>query len=93
LGGLWFREPRHRTLWSQTASGFESCRKKTAKPKGAAAPHWPDDFEQRTIAGLEDRDTKLQRICDERLEVIEGLKRVYDERLALIERLHSPAPD
>jgi hypothetical protein len=68
---------------SYTSTGRE------AASQGAAAPRWPDGFEQSMlIAELEDRNTELQGICDKRLEVIEELKRICDERLALIERLH-----
>jgi Polysaccharide pyruvyl transferase len=51
-------------------------------------PRWPQAFKESTlIAELEDRNAELQRICDERLEVIEGLKRTCDERLEVIEGL------
>ena len=40
------------------------------------------------LYAVEQRNLELQKICDERLKVIEDLKRVCDERLALIERLH-----
>jgi hypothetical protein len=40
------------------------------------------------IADLERRTEELQRICDERMGVIEGLDRAARERLALVERLH-----
>jgi hypothetical protein len=67
---------------SYTSTGRES--------RGSAAPVWPDDVEQTLlVAGLEGQNAELQRICDQRLQVIEELKRVCDERLALIERLHA----
>jgi polysaccharide pyruvyl transferase WcaK-like protein len=51
-------------------------------------PRWPEAFEESTlIAELEDRNAELQRICDERLAVIEGLQRTCDERLEVIEGL------
>jgi hypothetical protein len=57
--------------------------------RNAGKAEWPDGSEQSILlAQLEARNAELQRICDERLEVIEGLKRACDERLALIERLH-----
>ena len=53
---------------------------------------WPKaSAESAYIAQLEARNAELQKTCDERLQVIEGLKRACDERLALIEQLHRAA--
>ena len=45
------------------------------------------------IAELEEDITELQRICDERQVVIDGLKLAADERLALVEKLHAAAAE
>jgi len=47
---------------------------------------------QASLAALEQRNVELQRVCDERLVVIEQLKAVCDERLAAINSQSSPRP-
>jgi hypothetical protein len=42
---------------------------------------------QASLAGLERRNIDLQRVCDERLVLIEQLKAACDERLVVIEQL------
>jgi len=41
------------------------------------------------LADLERRIVELQRVCDERQKVIEGLDQAARERLALVEKLHA----
>jgi len=51
-------------------------------------PRWPEAVEESTlVAELEDRNAELQRICDERLATIKGLKITCDDRLEVIEGL------
>lgn len=42
---------------------------------------------QASLAGLERRNIDLQRVCDQRLGIIEDLKATCDERLGIIEHL------
>jgi hypothetical protein len=45
------------------------------------------------VAELEEDIGELQRICDERQVVMDGLKQAADERLALVEKLHAAAAE
>nr|WP_249794838.1 GSCFA domain-containing protein [Bradyrhizobium sp. Oc8] len=61
----------------------------TSATESADLLRWPPIAdEQARLSELERRNAELQRVCDDRLAVIDELKRVCDERLALIEKLH-----
>jgi hypothetical protein len=61
--------------------------------RDGAAEQIKEDESQELVAHLETRNEELQRICDERFEVIRTLEQVAGERLALIEELERVATE
>lgn len=88
-GNLWYKEfiANPATDWRDLARLRDSLSSHRARPPAADTSHGALHEESTFVAELKGRNAELQRICDERLEVIEGLKRTSDERLKVIEGL------
>jgi GSCFA family len=70
-----------------------TTRRSEAHARTGGTPQWLDAVGgQASLARLEQRNIDLQRICDERLVVIEQLKAACDERLEIINSMSSSPP-